>query len=132
MFTLMTYVTPLSHDFSPAATSWNFLAIPSGMAILDIGATQDIIGKTAFKALEHELDRCGLRTLEVPTTASAPTGIGGTAQVKKTALVPISPGGVPGVIQFLVIDGEWRDSTFVECRAPGTPRSRDGPEDQRD
>ena len=103
-FSFMTYVTP---EASLATVgSWNFLTIPSGMAILDIGATQDIIGKTAFRALEHELARCGLQTLEIPTTSSAPTGIGGAAKVSKTALVPISPGGVPGVIQFLVIDGE--------------------------
>eukprot|EP00439_Symbiodinium_sp_Y106_P037017 s2656_g4.t1 len=103
-FSFMTYVTPAST--STAASTWSFLTIPSGMAILDIGATQDIVGKTAFRALEHELDRCGLKALEIPTTAPAPTGIGGAAQVSKTALVPISPGGVPGVIQFLVIDGE--------------------------
>ena len=104
-FHFMTYVTSAVDGADPKA-SWSFLTIPSGMAILDIGATQDIIGKTAFRALEHELSRCGLQTLEVPTTASSPTGIGGVAKVMKTALVPISPGGVPGVIQFLVIDGE--------------------------
>ncbi|CAE7403523.1 unnamed protein product, partial [Symbiodinium necroappetens] len=81
-----------------------FLTIPSGMAILDIGATQDIIGTEAFAALERELGRCGLQAVEIPTTARAPTGIGGAAKVAHTMLVPISPGGVPGVIQFLVIE----------------------------
>ena len=84
--------------------TWCFLTIPSGMAILDIGATQDIIGVEAFAALERELSRCGLQAVEIPTTARAPTGIGGAAKVARTMLVPISPGGVPGVIQFLVIE----------------------------
>ncbi|CAE6953093.1 GIP [Symbiodinium sp. CCMP2592] len=113
-FTFMTYVRP-STMVDPSL-SWNFLAIPSGMAILDIGATQDIIGKSAFEALERELDRCGLKSLEIPTTASALTGIGGAARVAKTALVPISPGGVPGVIQFLVIDGEVPPLLSVRLR----------------
>ncbi|CAE7924224.1 unnamed protein product, partial [Symbiodinium necroappetens] len=42
--------------------------------------------------------------VEIPTTARAPTGIGGAAKVARTMLVPISPGGVPGVLQFLVIE----------------------------
>ncbi|CAE7202644.1 unnamed protein product [Symbiodinium sp. CCMP2456] len=104
-FTFMTYVTSQKDNLFPEA-SFNFLAIPSGMAILDIGATQDLIGRSAYESLERELSRHGLRALEVPTTASSPTGIGGAARVLKTALVPISPGGAPGVIQFLVIDGE--------------------------
>ena len=56
-------------------------------------------------AIENELSRCGLRAIEVPTTASTPTGIGGAAKVLRTMLVPISPGGVPGVVQFVVIEG---------------------------
>ncbi|OLP76476.1 hypothetical protein AK812_SmicGene43580 [Symbiodinium microadriaticum] len=84
--------------------AWAFLSIPSGMAILDIGATQDIIGLPALQALEDELARSGLQALEVPTTSTAPSGIGGSAKVSKTVLVPISPGGIPGVVQFVVIE----------------------------
>ena len=75
------------------------------MAILDIGATQDIVGEAAMLAIEDELSRCGLRAIEVPTTASTPTGVGGAAKVLRTMLVPISPGGVPAVVQFVVIEG---------------------------
>ena len=84
--------------------AWSFLAIPSGMAILDIGATQDIVGATSMRALEEELARSGLQAIEVPTTAGAPAGIGGSAKVVRTMLVPISPGGTPGVVQFVVIE----------------------------
>ena len=83
---------------------WSFLTLTSGSAILDIGATQDIIGECALKALEHSLDLAGLKTVEIPTSAAVPSGIGGQAKVVKTVLVPISPGGAPGVVSFLVIE----------------------------
>ena len=38
----------------------SFLTLSSGTAILDIGATQDLIGVAALAALEHELERVGL------------------------------------------------------------------------
>ena len=76
---------------------WAFLSIPPGMAILDIGATQDIIGKAALSALECELAGKGLKTVEIPAPAAAPTGIGGQARVEKAILMPIALGGVPGV-----------------------------------
>ena len=84
--------------------TWAFLTIPSGMAILDIGATQDIIGLAALKNLEQELARCNLQPVVVPTTTTPPTGIGGPAKISKTVLVPMSPGGVPGVVQFVAIE----------------------------
>ncbi|CAE7309094.1 unnamed protein product, partial [Symbiodinium necroappetens] len=64
----------------------------------------DIIGLPALQALEDELARSGLQALEVPTTSTAPSGIGDSAKVSKTVLVPISPGGIPGVVQFVVIE----------------------------
>ena len=56
-----------------------------------------------MEALDRTLSSVGLRSVEVPSVASAPTGIGGQATVVRSVLVPISPGGVPGVINFLVI-----------------------------
>ena len=88
---------------SSVPEAWNFLTFRSGDAILDIGATQDIIGLPAMEALERTLRSAGLKSVEVPSSANAPTGIGGQATVVRSALVPISPGGVPGVINFLVI-----------------------------
>ena len=89
----------------PVSRSWSFLTIPPGLAILDIGATQDIIGHHALSALESELGAKGLQPVVVPAPSAAPTGIGGQAQVLKAVLVPVAFGGVPGVVRFVVIEG---------------------------
>ncbi|CAE7368225.1 RE1 [Symbiodinium sp. CCMP2456] len=75
------------------------------MGILDTGATQDLIGTVALKSLEEELGRSGLRVIDVPTTGTAPSGIGGSAKIVRAVLVPTSPGGIPGVVQFAAIEG---------------------------
>ncbi|CAE7917463.1 unnamed protein product, partial [Symbiodinium sp. KB8] len=81
-----------------------FLTLKSGTAILDIGATQDLIGECALSALSHVLAKAGLKYIEVPVDSQGPpTGIGGAATVTRAVLVPISPGGVPGVVHFTVI-----------------------------
>ncbi|CAE7850169.1 unnamed protein product, partial [Symbiodinium necroappetens] len=82
----------------------NFLTLKSGTAILDIGATQDLIGECALAALGHVLAEAGLKYVDVPVDSHGPpTGIGGAATVTRAVLVPISPGGVPGVVHFTVI-----------------------------
>ena len=83
---------------------WSFLTLTSGSAILDIGATQDLIGECALKALQDSLNLAGLQTVDIPTTSAVPSGIGGQANVVKSVLVPISPGGIHGVVSFLVIE----------------------------
>eukprot|EP00439_Symbiodinium_sp_Y106_P057018 s4197_g8.t1 len=84
--------------------SWGYLTITPGLAILDTGATQDIIGDHALAALEDEdeLARKGLQAVPVPTPSSAPTGIGGQAKVLKAVLIPVAFGGIPGVVRFMV------------------------------
>ena len=84
-------------------SSWTFLSVPSAMAILDIGATQDIIGTRALSILEDELGKCGLQVVEVAPPSTSPTGIGGAAKVVRAVLAPISPGGIPGVVHFIVV-----------------------------
>ena len=84
----------------------SFLSIASGDAILDIGATQDLIGKVAFEAMQHRLAAAGLRAIMVDAPAAVPSGIGGAAQVKGVALIPICPGGVPGVLEFTVLEND--------------------------
>ena len=81
----------------------NFLTIPSGEAIVDIGATQDLIGESAAQQLEEQLHAVGLRTVSVPCNGGSPSGIGGPAKVSRAMLVPISPGGVPGVLYMTVL-----------------------------
>ncbi|CAK8986694.1 CCHC-type domain-containing protein [Durusdinium trenchii] len=82
----------------------SFLTIPSGEAILDIGATQDLIGEEAAKALEGRLREAGLRVIEVDMPRVEPSGIGGAAKVSRTILVPVSIGGVPGTLFMTVLE----------------------------
>ena len=84
----------------------SFLTIPSGEAILDIGATQDLIGAEAAKGLKKRLECCGLQALEVDVPPMIPTGIGGPAKVLQTLLVPISPGRSPGIITMTVFKAD--------------------------
>ena len=84
----------------------SFLSLTSGDAIVDIGATQDLIGKIAFEAMTHQLSMAGLQPIMVDVPVAVPLGIGGAAKVKGVALVPVSPGGVPGVLEFTILDND--------------------------
>lgn len=88
------------------AKGWAFLTLSGNEAILDIGATQDLIGTPAMKALEKTLAEAGLRAVPVQKHVVTPSGIGGTAKVAGVMLVPISPGGVPGVIELTVLESD--------------------------
>lgn len=83
-----------------------FLSIPSGEAILDIGATQDLIGSAALQALTDRLRESGLQPVEVDVPASTPSGIGGMASVEKVVLIPVSLGGQPGIVEFTVLKND--------------------------
>ncbi|CAE7394712.1 unnamed protein product [Symbiodinium sp. CCMP2592] len=84
--------------------SWTFLSLKAGEAILDIGATQDLIGNTAMQQLTRELSQQGLRPVTVDVPVPSPSGIGGAAKVLKVMLVPISPAGAPGILQMTVLE----------------------------
>ena len=85
------------------AKAWAFLTLAGGEAILDIGATQDLIGSRAMEALQKSLSSVGLQAISVDKQPVVPSGIGGTAKVEGVMLVPISPGGVPGVLEVTVL-----------------------------
>lgn len=87
-------------------SSSSFLTLSSGDAILDIGATQDLIGRVALTALESVLRTAGLRVVDVDAPITVPMGIGGAAEALRTILVPISPGGVPGVLEMTVLKND--------------------------
>ena len=84
----------------------SFLSLASGDAIVDIGATQDLIGRVAFEAMKYQLSLVGLQPIMVDVPVAVPLGIGGAAKVKGVALVPVSPGGVPGVLEFTILESE--------------------------
>ena len=85
--------------------SWSFMSIDSGEAILDIGATQDLIGLSALDQVTSSLKEVGLQPLRVDGPMSAPSGIGGAAKALFKVLLPISPGGIPGVLEMTVLEG---------------------------
>ena len=85
---------------------WAFLSLPSGdCAILDIGATQDLIGSSSLEAMTASLQAVGLRPIKLDKVAQTPSGIGGMAKALGVVLLPISPGGVPGVLEMTVLEG---------------------------
>ena len=86
------------------SSSWAFLMLPDGEAILDIGATQDLIGLEAFSSLSTALAAVGLQPIRVDKVVSVPSCIGGVAKPKFVALVPISPGGTPGILEMTVLE----------------------------
>ncbi|OLP83560.1 hypothetical protein AK812_SmicGene35647 [Symbiodinium microadriaticum] len=83
--------------------AWSYLTMPSGDAIIDTGATQDLIGTVAFRALSHRLAEVGLKAVKIDVPCAVPSGIGGKATVEQVVLVPISPGGCSGVLQMVVL-----------------------------
>jgi len=84
---------------------WAFLSLPGGEAVLDIGATQDLIGQTALADLTKVLHAAGLQPVKIDKPVNTPTGIGGSARALYAVLLPISPGGVPGVLEMTVLEG---------------------------
>ena len=80
-----------------------FLTIPSGEAIVDIGATQDLIGGEALAHFEKILAQLGLRVIKVDAPLVVPSGIGGAAHVTSVVLVPIAIGGHAGVLEMTVL-----------------------------
>ena len=84
-------------------TALSFITLVGGEAILDIGATQDLIGITAFQALTRRLADVGLRPIRVEAQVAVPSGIGGKAPIDHVALIPVSPGGCVGVLQMVVL-----------------------------
>ena len=60
--------------------SWTFLSLKAGEAILDIGATQDLIGRAAVQQLTRELGQQGLRPVTVDVPVPSPSGIGRRGQ----------------------------------------------------
>ena len=91
---------------SDSKSSWTFLTLSGNEAILDIGATQDLIGARAMEALTSVLKEHGLQPITINKQPVTPSGIGGAAQVDRVMLVPISPGGVPGVLEVTVLKAD--------------------------
>eukprot|EP00435_Cladocopium_sp_Y103_P033995 s1227_g8.t1 len=84
----------------------NFMSIPPGLAIVDPGAAQDLIGEKAFCALRQRLAQFGLKPVILDEDPPTAAGIGGSAKPLYNALAPVFLGGVPGVVKLTVLAEE--------------------------
>ena len=87
------------------AVAWAFLSLPRGEAVLEPGATQDLIGATASAELTENLKTVGLQTVKVDRPLVTPAGIGGAARALHVVLVPVSFEGTTGILEMTVLDG---------------------------
>ena len=81
----------------------SFVAVPAGHAIVDPGASQDLIGKPAFDRLVERLAAIGLQPVKIDEAPTAAAGIGGRAEALFVALTPCFLGKKPGIIKLTVL-----------------------------
>ncbi|CAK9058244.1 Retrovirus-related Pol polyprotein from transposon RE2 (Retro element 2) (AtRE2) [Includes: Protease RE2 [Durusdinium trenchii] len=86
-----------------SANSGCFLEVAAGHAIVDPGASQDLIGLRSYEKLEKRLYEVGLRTIKLEESPSKASGVGGDAKSLFMALSPCVLGGQPGVIKLTVV-----------------------------
>ena len=73
--------------------------------VVDTAAEGGLIGSFALKRLQHELNQLGLCCRWTPKTSAA-KGVGGQAQVVGVILIPLGLGGINGVLETTVIEGD--------------------------
>ena len=88
----------------------SFLELPPGFAVIDPGASQDLIGKKAFERLTDKLKDHGLQPVILPGDPPPASGIGGQARPLFCALTPCFLGGKPGVVKLTVLDEDISSS----------------------
>lgn len=85
------------------AEGGNFLCLPGGHAIVDPGASQDLIGWESYLRLQQRLNEVGLRVVELKEKPGPASGIGGSATPVVSALCPCILGGQAGIIKLSVV-----------------------------
>ena len=80
------------------------LTVCPGYALVDTGAQHGVAGKKSFDKRSGALSVFGLRPRRVPTLQLDAAGIGGTTAFIFSAEVPVSLGGVSGVLTLHAID----------------------------
>ena len=73
--------------------------------IVDTAAEGGLIGKESLLRLERELAGRGLRVKWIPKQSFA-KGVGGNAVVEGVALIPLGLGGINGVLETTVVQGD--------------------------
>ena len=96
----------LKDVISSWAETFSWLVVPAGNAIVDPGASQDIIVEKAYEALVSRLSERGLKPIVLDEVPSEAAGIGGKAKALFSVLSPCVLGGQPGIVKLNVIEGE--------------------------
>lgn len=73
--------------------------------IVDTAAEGGLIGSQALQRLEVDLRKRGLKVVWTPKTSSA-KGVGGQAKTLGVVMVPIGIGGLSGVLECTVVEGD--------------------------
>ena len=84
----------------------SFLELDPGQAIVDPGASQDLIGLHSYNKPQQKLAEVGLKTIKLKEAPAKASGVGGAAKTLFMALAPCVLGGQPGVIKLTVVDGD--------------------------
>ena len=84
----------------------SFLEIPPGYAIVDPGASQDLIGEKAYQKLVQRLAGLGLKPVKLPGKPAEPAGVGGKAKALFSSLVPCFLAGQPGIVRMTIIQDD--------------------------
>ena len=80
------------------------MRFPAGHAVVDPGASQDLVGVKAYDALVARLREVGLRPVKLKEQPPPASGVGGEAKPLFSSLVPCVLGHQPGVIKLTVLD----------------------------
>ncbi|CAK9027595.1 CCHC-type domain-containing protein [Durusdinium trenchii] len=83
-----------------------FLELNPGQAIVDPGASQDLIGLPSFEKLQTKLARVGLQAIKLDEAPGKAAGVGGSAKTLFMALSPCILGGQPGIIKLTVVEDD--------------------------
>ncbi len=90
-------------EWNEGDASQNYLTIPEGHAIIDPGASQDLIGLPAYERLCAKLGENNLKTIKLTSEPSPASGVGGNATPLFEALCPCILAKQPGVIRITVL-----------------------------
>ena len=90
-------------SFAEEKSSWSFLSVPPGHAVVDPGASQDLIGLPAYHRLCDRLKSVGLKPVKLKEKPGPAAGIGGKSEPLFQVLSPCTLAGFPGVIKLTVL-----------------------------
>ena len=86
------------------ARAMSFFRIRRGMSVVDTAAGQPLMGIESMNELREELNEKGFNLVYVEKSdMPAARGVGGSSKPLGVAFVPVSIGGIEGIVEFVVI-----------------------------